>query len=95
MKMGYNTRLTKYKPYFYKGHVRIFNKDLSTNDLKWHRDKRTRFIRILSSKGWFLQKDNKVPVELKVNKIYKVKAGEYHRLINKNISELKITIFEI
>lgn len=43
MKMGYNTRLTKDKPYFYKGHVRIFNKDLSSNELKWHRDKRTRF----------------------------------------------------
>ncbi len=95
MKMGYNARLTKYKPYFYKGHVRIFNKDLSTNDLKWHRDKRTRFIRILSSKGWFLQKDNNIPIELKDNEIYKVKAGEYHRLINKNTSDLKITIFEI
>lgn len=91
----YNTRLTKDKPYFYKGHVRIFNKELSSNELKWHRDKRTRFIRVISSRGWFLQKDNDVPIELKANKVYKVKAGEYHRLMSKNKSELKITILEV
>lgn len=93
--MIYNTKIIKDKPYFYKGHIRIFNKELNSNDLKWHRDKRTRFIKIISSKGWFLQKDNDIPIELKTNKVYKVKAGEYHRLINKNKSELKITILEV
>ena len=90
----YNILTDKTKPYTYKGHIRCFCKHLTSKDLVWHRDKGDRFIRVLSGENWYLQLDNKIPILLLKNKIYKIKSAIYHRLINLNETDLKIIIFK-
>lgn len=90
----YNTRWSKDKPYYYKGHIRCFSSKLTKNDLKWHRDRGTRFIKIISGNNWYLQFDNRVPILLQKNKVYKIPSVKYHRLINLSESDLKISIFQ-
>lgn len=88
----YNTMCSKDKPYYYKGHLRCFSSKLTKNDLKWHRDRGTRFIKIISGSSWYLQFDNSIPSLLRKNKIYKIPSAKYHRLINLGSTELKISI---
>lgn len=85
------------KPYQDKltGNVKIreFNLDISNNELVWHRDERDRYVTILEGKGWFFQKDNELPLELKENDIIFIPKLTYHRVI-KGSTPLKIKIQE-
>lgn len=92
--MKYNTKRTSDKPYYYKGHIRIFSNNLTFNDLKWHRDKGNRFIYVLSGNNWYLQFDNHLPILLMPKKYYKIPSAVYHRVINKSNDGLKIKIVE-
>jgi hypothetical protein len=91
--VNYNTKKNKNNPYFYLGHIRIFNRNLNRNDLKWHRDKGDRYIKIIKGKGWFLQFDDDTPKELIPGKIYKINSCKYHRLLRSSDEDLKIKIF--
>lgn len=93
-KITYNIKITSDKPYYYKGHIRIFRHYLEHDDLKWHRDKGNRFIYVLSGDNWYLQFDNQIPFLLKSKKYYKIPSALYHRLINKSQEDLKIKIVE-
>ena len=92
--MKYNIKRTPDKPYTYKGHIRIFSNNLTVNDFKWHRDKGTRFIYVISGSNWYLQFDNCLPILLVYNKYYKIPSAKYHRLINKSSVNLKLKILE-
>jgi quercetin dioxygenase-like cupin family protein len=85
------------KPYQDKltGNIKIreFNLDVSNNELVWHRDERDRYVTILEGKGWFFQKDNELPLELKENDIIFIPKLTYHRVI-KGLTSLKIKIQE-
>lgn len=63
-------------------------------DLKWHRDRGTRFIKIISGSEWYLQFDDSTPILLQKNKTYKIPSAKYHRLLNLGHTELRITILE-
>ena len=91
---SYNTRTSSNKPYSYKGHLRCFASNLTKEDLKWHRDRGTRFVKIVSGEDWYLQFDDSTPILLHKNKIYKIPSAKYHRLLNLGLSELRITILE-
>lgn len=84
--------VSKDKPYFYKGHLRCFSSTLTKEDLVWHRDRGTRFIRVVAGEDWYLQFDNTTPILLRKNKVYKIPCAGYHRLINLGNSELRISI---
>lgn len=88
----YNIRRSKDKPYSYKGHLRCFSSTLTKEDLKWHRDRGNRFIRVVTGEDWYLQFDNVTPILLRKNKVYKIPSAGYHRLINLGNSELRISI---
>lgn len=90
--MKYCLTKNKENPYTYKGHLRIFSKELNSNELKWHRDRGDRFIKVISGKNWYLQFDNCVPILLLKNKIYKIHSSVYHRLINNSNTDLRIKI---
>ena len=73
--------------------IREFNENIDPTELLWHRDLKSRKLTVLEGKGWYLQKDNELPVEMiKGNTIY-IDALKWHRVIKGN-TILKIKIKE-
>lgn len=64
--------------------TRVFDSNVNEEELIWHRDKKDREIVILEGKDWKLQYDDKLPIKLEENKVYKIKAGDYHRILKGN-----------
>ena len=75
--------------YVYK---RLFDKNLNDSDLYWHKDKEDREIILLKGEGWYIQKDNSIPVLIEKNKLYFIDKNVWHRLINRKYSDLAIII---
>lgn len=73
--------------------IREFNKDIDPIELKWHRDLNDRKITVLKGEGWYFQKDNELPLELKEGINIFIPALEWHRVI-KGTTTLKIKIEE-
>ena len=42
--------------------LREFSKDLSNEELNWHRDKEDRLVEVKKGSGWYLQMENEIPV---------------------------------
>ena len=73
--------------------LREFDSSVNESELVWHRDKRDRVIRVKGGKGWQLQIDNELPMELVEDKIYIIKKEVYHRLL-KGEDNLVLEIYE-
>lgn len=73
--------------------IREFAEEVESDELIWHRDKRTREITIIEGSGWKLQMDNQLAVELVKGRLYKIPKMEYHRLI-KGTGKLVVKIWE-
>ena len=73
--------------------IREFKEDVDSEELVWHRDKRTREITVLEGSGWQLQLDDQLPKELQRGRLYKIPKMEYHRLI-KGTGKLVVKIWE-
>ena len=73
--------------------IRQFDEDVNSDELIWHRDKRTREITVLEGDGWQLQLDNQLPKELEKGRLNKIPEMEYHRLI-KGTGKLVVKIWE-
>jgi len=74
-----------------KSKIRIFESDIDSGELHWHRDRENRVIEVLEGNGWLLQLDNQLPVSMKVGEKYFIPEGVYHRTIKGN-RDLKIKI---
>ena len=74
--------------------IRTFEKGVLDNELIWHRDKKTRIVEILESKGWKFQFDNELPIDLTPGTIINIPKDKIHRVI-KGSSKLVIKIKEI
>ena len=73
--------------------IRQFEDDIESEELVWHRDRRTREVTVLEGDNWKIQLDNKLPEELVKGKIYKIPKMEYHRII-KGTGQLVVKIWE-
>lgn len=73
--------------------IRTFNKNVPSEELKWHFDDLDREVTILESNGWMLQLDNKIPKSLKEGEKLFIPKGMYHRVIKGN-GNLKVKIQE-
>lgn len=73
---------------------RQFDVDLDNSELVWHRDKKTRFIKVLEGEGWKFQYDNETPKPISPGSVIHINKNSYHRLIKGN-SNLTVRIFEI
>jgi len=73
---------------------RTFDVNTNSNELVWHRDKKTRIVEILQGENWELQLDNQLPVKLVKGKKYTIPKMEYHRII-KGTNNLIININEL
>ena len=73
---------------------RTFSSEVDADELVWHRDRKSRQIKVLSGTGWKFQKDDELPVDLQPGSDVYIVRGIYHRLI-KGVSDLVIRIKEI
>ena len=71
--------------------IRVFDKNVETDELKWHYDLENRKVTILEGDGWEFQMDNNLPIQLKPGDITYIPKGIYHR-IKKGLNDLKIKI---
>lgn len=69
------------KPFTEKGKIRTFSTNTPHEEMVWHRDYEDRTIKVLSGEGWQLQYNGWLPVLLRENEEYFIKANLYHRLI--------------
>ena len=74
--------------------IRIFESDIESDELVWHRDRADRVITILEGDGWMFQMDNDIPKLLEAGDILNVSKMEYHRLYKAGTTPLKIQIEE-
>ena len=74
-----------------KSKIRVFESNVDSGELHWHRDRENRLIEVLEGNGWMLQLDDELPVEMKVGNQYLIPEGVYHRTIKGN-GDLKIKI---
>jgi len=74
-----------------KSKIRIFESNVDSGELHWHRDREDRIVEVLEGNGWLLQLDNQLPVEMEIGKKYFIPEGVYHRTI-KGDGDLKIKI---
>lgn len=78
-------------PYTDKNNIREFSSNVDELDLVWHQDKEDRLVEVLEGEGWKFQKDNNVPVDMKIGDRIFIPEGEIHRII-KGTTDLKIKI---
>jgi quercetin dioxygenase-like cupin family protein len=72
--------------------IREFNENIDPIELMWHRDLQDRTVEILKGEGWYFQKDNELPVELKEGVCIFINKLEWHRVIKGNTTLIiKIT----
>lgn len=73
--------------------IREFNESIDPTELLWHRDLKSRTVTVLEGKGWYFQRDNELPLELKEGVCIFINKLEWHRVIKGNTT-LKIKIEE-
>ena len=78
-------------PYTDKDNIREFSSNVDELDLVWHQDKEDRLVEVLEGDGWKFQRDNNVPVDMKIGDRIFIPEGEIHRII-KGTTDLKIKI---
>lgn len=71
---------------------RNFCKELCEEELIWHRDKEDRDVCLIEGDGWYIQKDNELPQLMKKESIFKIPKETWHRIINKNGTNLIINV---
>lgn len=64
--------------------TRTFFESVDENELVWHRDQKNRCVKVIESNNWKLQMDNELPINLEKNKVYYIRAMQYHRIIKGN-----------
>ena len=71
---------------------RSFSRQLASQELVWHRDKEDRSILVKEGRGWYIQLDNELPQIMQKESIFKIPKETWHRIINKNGTNLTIVI---
>ena len=61
--------------------IRTFEESVDSNELVWHRDREHRTVHVLSGRGWELQHDDELPIQLNQGEEYYIPKMTYHRLI--------------
>ena len=64
--------------------IRTFDSSVDATELVWHRDRKTRQVKVLESAGWRFQYDNKIPTELNTGDVLHIEKETYHRVIAGN-----------
>lgn len=73
---------------------RLFKGEMDERELLWHQDEWDREILVLGGRGWKIQMDDELPVELVEGRKIKIENHKFHRVI-KGSDNLIIRIIEI
>jgi quercetin dioxygenase-like cupin family protein len=73
--------------------IRTFEKNVSPDELKWHRDSHDRTIEVLKGTNWFYQLDDSIPIKMQEGMIFKINKDVWHRVIGGD-SDLVVRIIE-
>ena len=76
----------------YSRFIREFSKDLSNEELNWHRDKEDRLVEVKSGNEWYIQFENELPSLMSEGLKIRIPKYTWHRIINKNRTNLVIEI---
>lgn len=63
---------------------RVFQEDCKEDELVWHRDKFTRYVKVISGVDWKFQFDNDLPFVMKVGDKFKIEKETFHRILRGN-----------
>ena len=74
--------------------IREFKETTNPGELVWHRDRRDRYVKIVSGIEWKIQYENKLPVNLIPGKTYFIPKNTYHRVL-KGEKNLVVEIKEL
>ena len=69
------------KPYKDVGILRLFDADVNSEELVWHRDKEDRKITVMEGEGWQFQFNGSLPFELTEGRKFSIPKDMYHRVI--------------
>lgn len=71
---------------------RIFSGNVPVDELAWHRDAEDRVIRVVESDGWYFQRDDELPIEMRPGDEIMIRRNEWHRVIRRRDSRLILEI---
>ena len=71
---------------------RNFMSMISEEELNWHKDKEEREVFLVEGDGWYLQMENEIPILMQKGSIFKIPKETWHRIINKNGTNLIINV---
>ena len=71
---------------------RYFMSTLIEEELNWHMDKEDRDIFVIKGDGWYIQIENEIPKLMQKHLVYNIPKNTWHRIINKNRSNLEINV---
>tara|TARA_B100001029_G_C14874925_1_gene346670 strand:- start:170 stop:457 length:288 start_codon:yes stop_codon:yes gene_type:complete len=71
---------------------RNFMSTLIEEELNWHIDEEDREVFVVEGDGWYLQIENEVPQLMQKEFIFKITKETWHRIINKNGTNLIINV---
>jgi hypothetical protein len=73
--------------------LREFSRDVTSDELVWHRDREGRIVRTLEGRGWALQVDGALPVPLRLGESHHIPAGTWHRLLRRSeVTTLRLVV---
>tara|TARA_R100000008_G_scaffold75025_1_gene54054 strand:+ start:333 stop:602 length:270 start_codon:yes stop_codon:yes gene_type:complete len=67
-----------------KKFMRTFLKETDGSYFVWHRDEEDRKITVLHGHGWKFQREDELPVDLKLGEVFDIGKNDWHRLIKGN-----------
>ena len=77
-----------------KKFYRVFNENVNSDELIWHRDKKDRCVRVVSvGKNWKFQMEDTFPIEINKGDEILIPKMTFHRLIKGN-NKLILSIIE-
>ena len=71
---------------------RNFMSTLIEEELNWHIDEEDREVFVVEGDGWYFQIENEVPQLMQKESIFKITKETWHRIINKNGTNLIINV---
>lgn len=74
--------------------LRTFSKDVLSEELSWHRDRKNRIVEVLEGEGWEIQFEDRLPEPLEIGKEYVIPAYVFHR-IKRGMTDLVLRIEEL
>ena len=71
---------------------RTFMSNLIEEELNWHMDEEDREVFVIEGDGWYLQIENELPQMMQKESLFKIPKEIWHRIINKNGTNLIINV---